>query len=381
MKRPKRLRWMPIIAQAALLLAVVAAIAMASQTVVENLRARGLASGFAFLDQPAGFDIAFSLVPYEPTNANARVFLVGALNTLLIAGLGILCSSTIGLLAGIARRATSPLMRGLSTTYIEIARNTPLPVQLLVWYALLSTAPPPREAISLLGVGFISNRGVYLPAVECSVSGGTLATAFTVAVALSWIGVRAVIRRRRDGLWAPHPAWAMAFIAIGFCAFVAPVCSGIDVPHREGFGFAGGWEIPPPLLALLVALSFYTGGYIAEVVRGGLDAIPRGQTEAARALGFSRAQLLRLVTLPQAMRVMVPPLINQYVSLIKNSSLAIVVGYPDLVATFGGTTLNQTGQAIETLFLVFLFYLVVSVALSALANTWNARQAIWAGRR
>ncbi|MFN3514838.1 MAG: amino acid ABC transporter permease [Phenylobacterium sp.] len=372
----RALRWKPIALQVALLALVAGLVWLAADTALGNMRARGLASGFAFLHRPAGFDIAQTLIPYAPTDPHTRVFLVGALNTLAVAGAGIVLATLVGLIAGLGRRARSVAVRTVATGYVEAARNTPLPIQLLVWYSLVTAAPPPRAAISLGGFGYLSNRGLYLPAPVWEIPAAAAMLGLT-AIAAAAIWAWFALRRRRGAVPAvAAPVAGAAAAALFLAAFV----SGISLPRPEGFGFAGGFEVSPPLFTLLVALTVYTGGYIAEVVRGGLDAVGAGQSEAARALGLSDAQAFRLVALPQAWRIMAPPLVSQYLNLLKNSSLAVVVGYPDLVATFGGTSLNQTGQAIETLGLVLLFYVALSVSLSAAVNIWSRRQGRWASR-
>ena len=346
---------------------------MAARTGAANLRADGLASGFDFLHRAAGFDIAESAIPYSPRDSNARVFAVGMVNTLKVTGLAGLSATGLGVGFGVALRARAPWMRGLARIYVELTRNMPLPILLLVLYSLLAMAPPPREAIELGGLGFVSNRGLYLPRIEWRWgSGAALAGAGLALAAL--IGIwRAALARR--------VAVALSVSWFGFCGLgLVLSVSGLDLPRAHGFGFDGGDVLSPPLLALVAALSLYSGGYIAEVVRGGLAAVDAGQVEAAQALGLSPIQALRWVTLPQALRVAAPPLASQYLNLAKNASLAIVVGYPDLVALFGGTVLNQTGQAVETLGMILGFYLVLSLSLSGLINLWAARQARWAVR-
>ena len=297
-------------AQAALL----GAVAVLALWLAANARANVPSFGFGFLRDPAGFDIAQTLVTYTPLSSHGRVFLVGALNTLLVAGLGIVLATLVGLLAGVLRLSGNFLARGLATIYVEVARNTPLPIQLLVWFNLTLLAPPPRDAIQLLPDVFLTNRGLFFP----------------------WGGA----------------------------------------PRLEGFNFTGGAALSPALFALLIALVVYTGAFIAEVVRGGVQAVPPGQTEAARALGLSGRQRLRRVVLPQAFRIMVPPLASQYLNLTKNSSLAIVVGYPDLVAVFAGTSLTRTGRAIESMAMVMLFYVAVSISISTFMSWWNTRLAL-----
>jgi general L-amino acid transport system permease protein len=276
-----------------------------------NLQASGFRSGFDFLREPAGFEISQALVAYSPQSTHGRVFLVGALNTLVVAGLGIVLATALGLAVGLMRLSRNFLGRLLAGAYVEAARNTPLPIQLLIWFNLTLLAPPPREALQLGPGVFLTNRGLFFP-------------------------------------------WG-------------------DAPRLEGFGFVGGASLSPALTALLVALVVYTAAFIAEVVRGGVQAVPAGQSEAARALGLSEGARLRRVVLPQAFRVMIPPLASQYLNLTKNSSLAVVVGYPDLVSVFGATSLTRTGQAIESIALIMLFYAAVSLSISALANLWSRR--------
>lgn len=306
--------WRAIAWQAALLVLLVLLALWLAGNARANLEALGSRSGFAFLGRPAGFDIAQTLVSYSPDSTHARVFLVGALNTLLVAGLGVVLATGLGLLAGLLRLSRNFLARALTSVYVEAVRNTPLPIQLLIWFNLLLLAPPPADALQILPGVHLTNRGLFLP----------------------WNG---------------------------------------EVPRLEGFNFTGGAAISPALAALLAALVLYTGAFIAEVVRGGVEAVPSGQSDAARALGLGGGARLRLVVLPQALRVMLPPLGSQYLNLTKNSSLAIVVGYPDLVSVFGNTSLTRTGQAIESIALIMLFYLAVSLGLSLLINGWNARLA------
>jgi len=359
--------------QALALAAVAALLVLAARNGAANLRASGLVSGFGFLHRAAGFDIAETAIAYSPRDSNGRVFLVGLLNTLRVSALGAVLATLLGVGFGVALRARAVGARTLARGYVELTRNIPLPILLLVLYSLLAMAPPPRAAIDLGGLGFVSNRGLYLPRIEWRWgSGAALAGAGLALAALVGIWRAASTRR---------VAMALSISWLGFCGLgLVLSVSGLDLPRPQGFGFVGGSVLSPPLLALVAALSLYSGGYIAEVVRGALAAVAAGQGEAAQALGLSSAQTLRFVTLPQALRVAAPPLASQYLNLAKNASLAIVVGYPDLVALFGGTVLNQTGQAIETLGLILAFYLALSLSISGLINLWAARQARWAVR-
>jgi len=372
-----------LLAQGALIVALVLLAIWLTRNAGVNIAARGISTGYGFMNREAGFNIDQHLVPFDPTDTYARVFLVGALNTLLVASMGIVSATIVGLVAGVMRVSKNYLGRLLATTYVEIARNTPLPVQLLVWYNLALLAPPPRAAWGLDGLFFLTNRGVYVP--QFFLNGlGDWAVWGAVAFIVAGIFVSSRLRKSRTehGKGAsPWWGWAVAIVgvAIAFAGTGNPI--GIDVPHKEGFGFQGGFTMSPSLMALWAALTFYTGSFIAEIVRSGLQAVAKGQGEAARAVGLTDGQALRLVILPQAMRVIVPPLASQYLNLTKNSSLAVIIGYPDLVAVFAGTSLNQTGQAIETLSLVMLFYLACSLSVSAFMNWYNARSAVWAVSR
>jgi general L-amino acid transport system permease protein len=371
------------LAQALLLAAVAGLIAWLGHNVVANMQARGLASGFDFLSRPAGFDIAQTLVPYGPQSTHGRVFLVGALNTLLIAALGIVTATAVGLLVGVARVSRNFLARNLAAAYVEVARNIPLPIQLLVWYSLLLLAPPPRDAIRVEGVLYFTNRGLYLPKPLWNADAGAAFWQAGIAVGCGLVLAWVMNRRRAETGKGPAPAWGLLAGVVGAVLALAASGnpSGLDFPRYAGFDFAGGMALSPPLVALWAALSFYTGAFIGEIVRGGLNAVSAGQAEAARSLGLGHNLALRLVILPQALRVIVPPLASQYLNLTKNSSLAVIVGYPDLVAVFAGTSQNQTGQAVETLALTMAFYLAVSLSISAFMNWRNSRTARWAAPR
>lgn len=372
-----------LLLQAALLAGLAALALWLSANASANMADRGLNAGWDFLDRPAGFDIAQKLIPYEPTDTHRRVFLVGALNTLLVAGLGIVAATVIGLAAGVLRVSRNWIGRTVSGAYVEIARNTPLPVQILVWYNVFLLAPPPRDAFSLGGAAFLTNRGVYLPEPLFNAQGGLALGLAAAAVVAGAVVARAFKSRRKAVGNAPSPAWGWAIALVGTAAALLATGNpqGVELPRLEGFGFRGGVSMAPALAALWMALSVYTGGFIAEVVRGGLNAVAPGQSEAARSLGLREADAMRLVILPQALRVIVPPLASQYLNLTKNSSLAVIIGYPDIVAVFAGTSLNQTGQAIETIALVMAFYLSISLSISVFMNWWNSRSAVWATTR
>jgi general L-amino acid transport system permease protein len=342
-----------------------------------NLAAQNISSGFAFLENSAGFGVNQSLIPYSESDTYARVFLVGLLNTLLVSGLGIVLATVLGFVIGIARLSPNWLVARIGGGYVEIIRNLPLLFQILFWYlAVLGTLPGPRQSLSLLGEVFLNNRGLIVPAPVVGEGAGlVLATFAAGTIATVVLGFWA--RRRRDRTGRPFPLfWAGLALMLGLPLVVLAV-TGFPIsfhrPELRGFNFVGGVRVIPELVALLLALTIYTAAYIGEVVRAGILAVPRGQTEAAMALGLRRGLTLRLVVVPQALRVIVPPLTNQYLNLTKNSSLAVAVGYPDLFAVFAGTALSQTGQAIEIIAITMAVYLAISLFTSGVMNWYNMR--------
>jgi general L-amino acid transport system permease protein len=341
-----------------------------------NLDALKIASGFGFLDNTAGFAINQSLIPYNESDTYGRVFLVGLLNTLLVAGIGIVLATILGFCIGIARLSRNWLLARLAEAYVELIRNLPLLFQLLFWYlAVLGTLPGPRQSISLFGEIFLNNRGIIVPAPVAGKGAAAVAAVFAVSVVATvalklWAGRLQI----RTGRQAPLLWTSLAVLVVP--SLVALIATGVPIgfekPELRGFNFVGGIRLLPEFVALILALTTYTAAFIAEVVRAGLLAVPRGQSEAASALGLRRGLTLRLIVVPQALRVIVPPLTNQYLNLTKNSSLAVAVGYPDLFAVFAGTTLHQTGQAIEIIAMTMAVYLAISLVTSALMNWYNA---------
>jgi general L-amino acid transport system permease protein len=342
-----------------------------------NLAAQRITSGFGFLDQTAGFSVNQSLIPYNESDTYGRVFLVGLLNTLLVAGLGIVLATILGFVIGIARLSPNWLVARLAGAYVELIRNLPLLFQILFWYlAVLGALPGPRQSISLFGEVFLNNRGIIVPAPTAGEGAGVVAVAGAVGI-IATLALRSWARRRQARTGEQFPVfWIGCAVIIGL-PLAALAATGFPIgfqkPELRGFNFVGGLRLIPEFVALLIALTTYTAAFIAEVVRAGVLAVPRGQTEAASALGLRRGLTLRLIVVPQALRVIVPPLTNQYLNLTKNSSLAVAVGYPDLFAVFAGTALNQTGQAIEIIAITMAVYLVISLLTSALMNWYNAR--------
>ena len=345
-----------------------------------NMEARGISTGFAFLTEKAGFGILQSLVEFSEQSSYGRTFIVGLLNTLLVAALGIFFATLLGFSMGVARLSKNWLIAKIATVYIETFRNIPLLLQIFFWYfAVLSRLESPRQSMAL-GAGVeLNNRGLYLPA-PVPESG----FAFTAWVfVLGFIGlffIRNWARKRQELTGQQFPVgWTALGLLIGL-PFLVFLISGAplswDYPELKGFNFAGGITIVPELMALTLALTIYTGAFIAETVRAGILAVDHGQTEASMAVGLRRGQLMRLVIIPQAMRVVIPPLTSQYLNLAKNSSLATAIGYPDLVNVFMGTTLNQTGQAVEIIAMTMGVYLTISLSISALMNWYNKKMAL-----
>jgi general L-amino acid transport system permease protein len=342
-----------------------------------NLATQRITSGFGFLDQTAGFNVNQSLIPYNESDTYGRVFLVGLLNTLLVAGLGIVLATILGFVIGIARLSPNWLVARLAGAYVELIRNLPLLFQILFWYlAVLGALPGPRQSLSLFGEVFLNNRGIIVPAPTAGEGAGLVAAAGAVGI-IATLALRSWARRRRARTGAQFPVFWIGCAAIVGLPLAVLAATGFPIgfqkPELRGFNFVGGVRLIPEFVALLIALTTYTAAFIAEVVRAGVLAVPRGQTEAASALGLRRGLTLRLIVVPQALRVIVPPLTNQYLNLTKNSSLAVAVGYPDLFAVFAGTALNQTGQAIEIIAITMAVYLVISLFTSALMNWYNAR--------
>lgn len=366
-----------LLVQGILLLALGAFIAMVVSNTLANLEARGITTGFGFLQDRAGFSIPQTLIAYSGDSTYARTFVVGLLNTLLVSAMGIVAATLIGFAVGIARLSPNWLLARLATAYVEIFRNIPLLVQILFWYfAVLQALPSPRDSHSLFEAIFLNVRGVVLPAPEALPGFAATPWALLVAVIATAVLVR-YARRRQARTGQALPVFRLgALLLIGLPALTF-IATGMplewSIPSLAGFNFQGGVTILPELMALWLALSIYTASFIAEIVRSGIQSVPQGQVEAARALSLPGGIVLRKVVIPQAMRVIVPQLTSQHLNLIKNSSLATAIGYPDLVAVFSGTALNQTGQAIEIVAMTMAVYLLINLLVSALMNLYNAR--------
>ncbi len=342
-----------------------------------NLQAQRIASGFGFLSNTAGFGVSQALIPYSESDTYARVFLVGLINTLVVSIVGIVFASVIGLAVALGRLSPNWLLSKVSSGYVELIRNLPLLFQILFWYlAVLATLPGPRQSISLFGSIFISNRGFVMPKPIPQEGVGVFVVAVAIGVVASLV-MRAYARHRlfkrgeKLKIWPFVVAMVVGLPVLAAVAFGAPFA--FEFPELKGFNFAGGSRIVPEFVALLLALSTYTAAFIAEIVRAGIQAISKGQMEAGASLGLSRGETLRLVIIPQALRVILPPLTNQYLNLTKNSSLAVAIGYPDLVSVFAGTALSQTGQAVEIIAITMGVYLLISLVTSAIMSFYGWR--------
>ncbi len=344
-----------------------------------NLERLNIASGFGFLDNTAGFSIIQTMVEYSETSDYGRALLVGLLNTVLVAFIGVLFATIIGFVVGVARLSSNWIISKLAYTYIEIIRNIPLLLQIFFWYfAVLRAVPNPRNSVTFLDSIFVNNRGIYAPKLLFEEGSAAIGIAVIVAIVAS-IGIKIWARKRQMETGQPFRSGLTALgliIGLPLIAYLAagqPV--GVDFPALKGFNFRGGMQLTPEFVALTLALAIYTAAFIAEIVRAGILAVSHGQTEAAGALGLRPGPTLRLVVIPQAMRVIIPPLTSQYLNLTKNSSLAVAIAYPDLVSV-GGTVLNQTGQAIEVVGIWMLVYLSLSLITSMFMNWYNQRMAL-----
>ncbi len=346
----------------------------------ENLERQGIASGFGFMNTTAGFGIITHLVEYTEESSYGRAFLVGLLNTLLVSAVGVVLATLLGLLVGIARLSKNLLVSGIATVYIEVIRNIPLLLQIFFWYfAVLRSVPAPKNSVELLDTFFLNNRGLYSPAPLPQPGFMWIVIALIVAI-VAIIIMRNWARKRQDRTGQPfHTFYVSLAILIGLPALAA-IVTGLplawEYPVLKGFNFQGGLVMIPEFVALLLALSIYTGAFIAEIVRAGILSVSHGQTEAASAVGLRNSVTLRLVVLPQALRVIIPPLTSQYLNLVKNSSLAAAIAYPELVSIFAGTVLNQTGQAVEVILITMGVYLTISLTISLFMNWYNKNMAL-----
>ena len=368
-----------VIYQVIALVLVFAAGAYLLQNTLENMRARGIKSGFDFITQPAGFAIGESVIPFDSAESYGKAFLVGLSNTLRVAIAGIVLATVLGMLIGVGRLSRNFLVRALCSCYVELIRNVPVLLQLFIWYFVLTELLPSAEdALQPLAHVYLSKNGLQYPIPVWSPAYWWVVGGVLVGIAAAWGWARACASlRAATGVARPVVVPTLALIVLlalaGWWFGGAPTL--LDIPEKGELNLVGGGSVTPEFLTVLVGLSIYTASYIAEIVRGGIQSVPFGQHEASAALGLSRAQELRLVLLPQALRVIIPPLTSQFLNLTKNSSLAVAVGYPDLVS-ISTTSLNQTGRAIECIAIVMACYLTLSLVTAAIMNLYNRRATI-----
>jgi len=342
-----------------------------------NFEALGKDISFEFLFIPAGYDINQYLIDYDSRDSHLRAGIVGLLNTGLVAFFGIILATVLGIALGIIRLSKNWLASKIAYWYVEFTRNVPILLHILLWHGIIiNTLPHPRKAISLGEVTFLSNRGFYIPK-PLAESGIELVYLFLVIAIIFAILFAKYCKKKQDLTGIQYPVFWINFSVICFLPLIAFFLSGmpvsLEIPALKGFNFRGGMHMSPELAALTFALGIYTAAFIAEIVRAGILAIDKGQREAAESIGLKPSKVMNLVILPQARRVIIPPLTSQYLNLTKNSSLAIAIGYMDLVATLGGISLNQTGREMETMLIVMLIYLSVSLSISALMNWYNSK--------
>jgi general L-amino acid transport system permease protein len=373
------IRFLKILAQLSFVIVLALAAGYLYLNVTTNLARQGLTVGYGFIKNPASFGIGESFIPYQPSDTYGRALLVGLVNTLVVSALGIVLTTFVGVLAGVARLSSNWLINKFAAAYVGVIRNTPLLLQLMFWYfGVFIQLPGVRQAIKLPGPIYLTQRGVYLTWAEGTATFPAwrlyLIIAF-ISIFVIWFALRSMQQRATVPL---SPGWNLAYLLIpvliiwlGAMLQPEPPLRPI-LPELTGLNFRGGLRLTPEFATLLFGLVVYTGAFIAEIVRGGIQAVARGQVEAARSLGLTIGQTLRLIVFPQALRIMVPPVTSQYLNLAKNSSLAIGIGYPDLFS-IAGTTHNQTGAAIEIITIMMLSYLSISLFTSLLMNIYNSR--------
>ena len=343
-----------------------------------NLEVRRIATGFGFLNREAGLPIGEHLIEYTPASTYARALMVGVLNTLKVAVIGIILATILGTVIGIARLSKNWLLSRIAGAYIEAVRDVPLLLQLLFWYTIMQMLPAPRQSLNPVTGVFLSNRGLRLPWIQWQDAHSFALLGFVIGVIGAIFYVRSArAKRMQDG--QPRKVWPavlglVVVLPLAIWAGLGAPWQG-DIPALRGFNFQGGFSVSPEYFALLAGLVTYTAAFIAEIVRAGIQAVPSGQWEASEALGLSRSRVMRLIVLPQALRVIVPPMTSQYLNLAKNSSLAVAIGYQDIVS-IANTTLNQTGQAIEGIAIIMAVYLCISLSISLFMNWYNARIAL-----
>ena len=341
-----------------------------------NMEKIGIKSGFEFISVTSGFDILMSLIPYDATHTYGRAFVAGLLNTILVSVIGIFFATILGFIIGVAYFSKNWLVKKLSIIYVELFRNIPFLLQVFFWYsAVLATLPSARNSLSLGDLVFLNIKGLFFPALMGG-EGSEIVYGSIILAILAVLAIRRWAKKHQNLTGEQFPVFYVSLLILLGLPFLMVLLTGIpftwDIPALKGFSFQGGISVIPELLALALSLSVYTGAFIAEAVRAGVQSVPRGQTEAARSVGLKENRIMSLIIIPQAMRVIVPLLNSEYQSLVKNSTLATAIGYPDLFNVFVGTSLNQTGQAIEIIFMTILVYLLINMIISLVMNRFNS---------
>lgn len=386
LKPPRRARhalpqgsaaWRSFLIQLVVLAAIVAFVLWVARNTIANIARLNINTGFSFLARPAGFEIAQKLIGYSETSTYFDVFLVALINTVVLTAIAIVFATLLGFVIGLARLSSNQLVAGVAAVYVEVIRNIPLLLQLFYWYfAVLRPLPSPRQSLSFLDLAFLNKRGLFLPWPVFEPGFGALAlTILAAAVAALILGRLRRLHRLRTGQSLPGVTWmTLLLLALPLAvAWRAGFPLAWDVPRLAGFNFSGGMTVIPEFVAMALALSLYGAAYIAEIVRSGVRAVEVGQIDAARALGLRHGAISRFVVIPQALRVILPPLGTQYIVLLKNSSLAAAIAYPDLMLVFAGTVLNQTGQPLEVMVVTMASYALIGLAIAAAINLLNRR--------
>lgn len=366
--------------QGALLIGLVALLVYFIRNASQNMVQAGIASGFDFLWRTSGIEVPFVLTNYTQSDNILALFWAGVANTLLVTAIALVLSTLLGFLIGIARLSSIWLLQAIAGAYVEFVRNIPLLFFVLFWYfGVIAALPAPRESLSVFGVAFLNNRGLTIPLPDAGANFTYALIAIAIAALLHWLFLRWA-RRRKEATGRDAPVLRVGLVLLLLVPVLtlawATLATRWDIPVLRGFNYRGGFVVIPEFVALLAALVTYTAGFIAEIVRGGIQSVPHGQIEASSALGLRLGQTLRLVTIPQALRVMTPPMTNQYLNVLKNSSFGAAIAYPDVVSLFMGSALNNTGQAIEIIAMTLAVYLVIGLAVSAFMNWYNARIAL-----
>jgi len=343
---------------------------------LDNMAAQGIKSGFSFLDSSAGFDVLMSLLPFETTDSYFKIFVIGILNTILVSAIGIIFSTLLGFIFGIAYFSHNYLIRSISIIYVEVFRNIPVILQVIFWYTVFNSLPIARESINIGDAVFLNVTGLYLPQLVGEAGSGFVYGAIVMAI-IAVFCIKKWAHKRQDASGEQFPVLWSSIAVLVLLPLLALLVSGVpfhfDYPALKGFNFRGGITVIPELMSLAVALSIYTGAFIAEAVRAGVQSVPQGQTEAARSVGLKESKIMSLIIVPQAMRVITPMLNSEYQSLVKNTTIATAIGYPELFTVFAGSALNQVGQAVEIMFMTLAIYFALNMFISFVMNHFNKR--------